>query len=87
MVRSRWFGLISGSWVVTLADTADRIDAAARATFEAVKGGAIRKQIDIATASFKKIAGRIFKKNQVHLESTNEFIDKLKAEETTGAEF
>lgn len=38
------------------ADTADRIDAAARATLEAVKGGAIREQIDIATASFTKMA-------------------------------
>lgn len=68
------------------ADTADRIDAAARATLEAVKGGAIREQIDIATASFKKIAEG-FQKNQVHLENTKKIIDKLEAEETSGDEF
>lgn len=68
------------------ADTADRIDAAARATLEAVKGGAIREQIDIATASFTKMAEG-FKKNQVHLEKTKKIIDKLEAEETSGDEF
>ena len=68
------------------ADTADRIDAAARATLEAVKGSAIREQIDIATESFKKIAEG-FQKTQVHLENTKKIIDKLEAEETSADEF
>lgn len=68
------------------AEAADRIDAAARATLEAVKGGAIREQIDIATASFKRVAEG-FQKNQDHLENTKKIIDKLEAEQTSDDEF
>ena len=68
------------------ADTADRIDAAAKATLEAVKGDKIRQQIDIATEIFKKIGGG-FQKNRVHLENTKKIIDKLRAQETSGDEF
>ena len=68
------------------ADTADRIDAATRATLGAIRGGAIREQIDIATASFTKIA-KGFQNNQVHLENTKKIIDKLEAGETSGDEF
>ena len=39
------------------ADTADRIDDAARATLEVVKGDAIRYQITTATEKFRIIGG------------------------------
>ena len=78
-------GILGGDFS-GFADTADRIDAAARAALEAVKGVAIREQIDIATASFTKMA-KGFQKNQAHLESTKKIIDKLEARETSGDEF
>ena len=78
-------GALSGD-LGGFADTADRIDAAAKATLEAVQAGQIREQIDIATESFKKI-GEGFQKNRVHLENTKKIIDKLQAEETSGDEF
>ena len=68
------------------ADTADRIDAAARTTLEAVKGGAIREQITIATDKFR-IIGEGFQKNRVHLENTKKILAKLEAEETSSDEF
>ncbi|XP_068747072.1 uncharacterized protein [Montipora capricornis] len=68
------------------ADTADRIDAAAKATLEAVKGSKIHPQIKKANDSFQKIAEG-FQKNQVHLENTKKIIDKLEAEETSADEF
>lgn len=68
------------------ADTADRIDAAARATLEAVKGGAIREQITIATDKFR-IIGEGFQKNRGHLENTKKIIAKLEVEETSSDEF
>lgn len=68
------------------ADTADRIDDAARATLEAVKGDAIRDQITIATEKFR-IIGEGFQKNRVHLENTKKIIAKLEVEETSSDEF
>ena len=80
-----FIGIMAGD-VGGFADTADHIDAAAKATLDAVKGGKIREQIDIATESFKKI-GEGFQKNRVHLENTKKIVDKLRAEETSGDEF
>ena len=68
------------------ADTADRIDDAARTTLEAVKGGAIRKQITIATDMFR-IIGEGFQRNRVHLDNTKKIVTKLEAEETSSDEF
>ena len=67
-------------------DTADRIDAAARTTLEAIKGGAIREQITVATDKFR-IIGEGFKKNRDHLENTKKIVNKLEAEETSSDEF
>lgn len=82
---SAFVGALGGDFT-GFADTSDRIDAAARVTLEAVQAHAIREQIDIATASFRKIA-QGFQKNRVHLENTKKIIDKLEAEETSGDEF
>ena len=68
------------------ADAADRFDAAAKATLEAVKGSAIHGQISTATEKFR-IIREGFNQNRVHLENTKKIIDKLEAEETSSDEF
>jgi len=68
------------------ADTADRIDAAARATLEAVKGGAIREQIQISTERFKTIADG-FQDNREQLDNVKKIIDKLKEKDVSSDEF
>ncbi|KAJ7321450.1 hypothetical protein OS493_035024 [Desmophyllum pertusum] len=77
---------VMGGDIGGFADAADSIDAAAKATLEAVKGGAIREQITIATDKFR-IIGEGFKQNRGHLENTKKIVDKLEAEDTSSDEF
>ena len=67
-------------------DAIDRVDDAAKATLEVVKGDAIREQITIATDTFNAIAEGL-RKNSVHLENTKNIIDKLEANQINDDEF
>ena len=78
-------GMLSGDFS-GIGDAADRFDAAARTTLEAVKAGKIRSQIIIATKKYKEIR-KGFLKNKNHLEKTKKIIDKLQTRKTSDQEF
>ena len=78
-------GMLSGDFS-GIGDAADRFDAAARTTLEAVKAGKIRNQVIIATKKYKEIR-KGFLKNKDHLEKTKKIIDKLQARKNSDKEF
>lgn len=69
-----------------MADAADRIDAAARTTLEAVQAGAIKEQIGITTDTYKEIAIGLTD-NRGQLDNVKKVIDKLKEDDVSSDEF